>query len=437
MRYLMILTLLLLSSLKTQSQSYVGHAVDNYSGIHSVIFNPANVVESPLKADINLLSISTFSGTDYFNINFDQITNEDFEFENDVETFPTNNNNFFGNVDVVGPSFMFNLSKKSSIGFISRARAFYQINGINGTLFESLANDFDDNENFQFDSSNLTTNVHAWAEFGLTYGRVLFSSQKHLLTGGVTFKYLLGVGSGFASTPNFSGEYFADREVVESQGTITYGNTPNFDGDDINFENLSTGYGFDVGFVYEYHPKRLDDNIRYYQDPYRLKLAVSVTDIGSIDYENTEFTTYDLNTTVSTNQNTDDIQDFLDANFPSTTETGTASIQLPTALHLLLDYRIAGKLLVSAQANLAMSNDADQLSGRIINTIVLAPRLETKWFSLYAPISFREYDEVAYGAGLRLGPLSIGSGSILSNILTDESRTTDVFVGLKIPIYRK
>jgi hypothetical protein len=48
----------------------------------------------------------------------------------------------------------------------------------------------------------------------------------------------------------------------------------------------------------------------------------------------------------------------------------------------------------------------------------------------------RQYDGLAMGAGLRLGPLMVGSGSVISNVLGDSAKTTDVYVGLKIPIYK-
>jgi len=417
------------------AQSYIGHAVDNYSGVHGVVFNPANVVGSAFKADINIASGSGFFGSDYVDLGIADILSEEFDFENDMVTNPTDRNNFFGNVEIVGPSFMFNLNKKSSIGLISRARAFYQINNISGNLFENLIDDFDTNEDFSFNSSNLRTNVHSWGEIGLAYGRILVSKQKHMLKAGVTLKYLLGAGSAFASTDNFQGQFFANTETLETQGSVSYSTTSDFEG---NFDtgDITSGFGLDLGMVYEYHPDRMDDNTRYFQDPYKLKVAVSVTDIGSINYENTEFTTYNLNS-VADVSNIDDIQEFLDENYPSTSEERTATIQLPTALHFLVDYRVSKKFLVSAQANLAMSSQADQFANRIINTLVLAPRLETKLFSLYAPISFREYGDTSFGAGLRFGPLSIGSGSVFSNLLSDNSRTTDLFVGLKIPVYRK
>ena len=78
-----------------------------------------------------------------------------------------------------------------------------------------------------------------------------------------------------------------------------------------------------------------------------------------------------------------------------------------------------------------------EFANSIINTITIAPRLETKWFSFYTPLSFRQYGDFAFGGGFRLGPLTVGSGSIFSNLLSDSSKTTDIFLGLKVPIYRK
>jgi hypothetical protein len=428
---------LLFSVITALSQNYIGHSVDNYSGIHGVMFNPANIVESPFKADINLGSASAFFGSDYISLSISDAFNDGFDFDDDAEIFPTDANNFFTNVEIMGPSFMFNLSPKSSIGLISRVRTYYHVNDINGELFESLTNNFDTDADFDFDTSNLSLNLHAWAEIGLAYGRVLIAKEKHMLKAGGTLKYLMGAGSAYAATPGFQGTYSANSEIISSQGELTYGTTQDFQVDDIEYDNLTAGFGLDLGMVYQYHPNRQGDSLRYYQDPYKLKLAVSITDIGSINYEGAELTTYDMNNTVSTANYDDDVEEFLDENYSNTTETTDASIELPTALHFLLDYRFGKKFLISAQANLALTSSGNQFGSRIINTLVIAPRLETKWFSLYAPVSFREYGDVAFGTGLRFGPLSIGSGSLLSNLLSDESKTTDVFVGLKIPLFRK
>jgi hypothetical protein len=411
--------------------------VDNFAGIHGVVYNPANIVNSPYKVDVNLISVSGFGGSDYFSIDFDNIIDpaDGYDFEDDTTVFPKDNNNFFFNVDVLGSSFMFNLSEKSSIGLITRLRGFSNVNEISGVLFENVSNDLDDEEDFSFNSPNLNTTFHTWSEIGLSYGRILLDKPNHMLSGGATLKYLMGAGSLFVSTPGLSGEYTASTEIVDSQGALNYGSSQGFDEDNISFNDIASGYGLDIGFIYEWHPKR-DENTRFHQDPYRLKIGVSVTDIGSIDYDDSDIKTYDLNARVSADAYDGDVEEFLDNNYDNSTEIQTANIQLPTAMRVLVDYRIAKKWLVSAQADLSLVNSKKQQSNRIINTYTFMPRFESRWLTFFASISFREYDDFAFGAGLRFGPLSIGSGSVFSNLLLGESKTSDIFIGLKIPVYR-
>jgi hypothetical protein len=421
------------------SQSYVGHAIDNYSGVHGVTYNPSSIVGSNLRTDINLISASFFGGSDYFGINLSDIINSDggFDFEEDSEKFPSNANNFFFNADVLGPSFMFNLNNKSSIGIISRARASFNINDINGELYESVADDFDTDEDFDFDSKSLNGTVHAWAEIGLAYGRILVDKPNHVLKGGVTLKYLQGGGSVFMNSPGLQGQFTASTETLTTQGELNYGTSRDFEDGDIDFSDLTAGFGLDLGFTYQWHPNRENDSIPSYRDPYKLKIGVSVTDIGSINYKDATVTAYDLNATVDTSTFDDDTEEFLDNNYGGTETKKATKINLPTALHVLVDYRLAKKWFVSAQANLSMIKEGTALSNSIINTVTVAPRLETKWFSFYAPLSFRQYGDVSFGGGFRLGPLTVGSGSVFTNLLSDSSKTTDVYVGLKIPFYRK
>ncbi|WP_179320646.1 DUF5723 family protein [Winogradskyella helgolandensis] len=419
-------------------QSYIGHSIDNYSGVHGVIYNPSSVVGSKYKADINLISASVFGGSDYFGINMSDIMNSDggFDIEEDSKRFPSNANNFFVNIDVVGPSFMFNLNKKSSIGVISRVRANMNINNINGELFETIEDDFDSDEDFSFDSKHLNGTIHTWAEVGLAYGRILIEKPNHLLKGGVTLKYLQGAGSAFMSSPELAGYYSATSETLETEGQLIYGTSQDFESDDIDFSNLTAGFGLDVGFTYQWYSNRENDSLPTYKTPYKLKVGVSVTDIGSINYDNSTVNNYDLNATVNTSDSEEDLEDFLEDNYNGVETNEEAKIKLPTALHLLVDYRLAKKWFVSAQANLSMVKKGSELSTSVINTVTLAPRLETKWFSFYAPLSFRQYGDMSFGGGMRLGPLTVGSGSVFTNLLSDSSKTTDVYLGLNIPLYR-
>lgn len=420
------------------SQSYIGHAVDNYSGIHGLTINPSSVVDSHLRADINLFSVSAFVGSDYFGLKPKVlIESEDgFSFEGGFDRHPSDSNNFFLNMDILGPSFMFNLTKKSSIGVTSRMRAIFNLNNINGTLFENLEDGFDETGNYSFAMDNFSGTLHVWGEVGLTYGRILLQGGQHFLKGGLTLKYLEGGGSTYFYSPSVTGEYVADTGMITTSGELVYGGTPGFDSDDVSYESSGSGFGGDIGFTYEYRPRLLEEGETAGHSDYKLKIGVSVTDIGNISYAESTVTNHDLNNTVHKDRFEGDFQTVLEEEYPGTEEIVESEIGLPTAAHVLVDYNLRKRLYVSVHGTMSLiPEDAEQVN-RVINSVTATPRLETRWFSFYLPIGLRQYDGLAMGAGLRLGPLTVGSGSIISNYISDSSKTTDVYAGLKIPIYR-
>ena len=190
MKRIIVSSILLLSFYHSYSQSYIGYLTDNYSGVHGVISNPANIADSRFKADINLVSVSGFGGNDYFGINVFDATKSNYDFDEDGHTFPKDENNLFFNVDVMGPSFMFNITPKHSVAIFSRARSFVNINKIDGTLFDNLSDDFEEEEDFVTNNNNVFVIVNGWAEIGASYATILFDKDKHFIKGGLSVKYL-------------------------------------------------------------------------------------------------------------------------------------------------------------------------------------------------------------------------------------------------------
>ena len=424
------------------AQSYVGHAVDNYSGVHGILINPASVVDSKFRADINLLSASAFAGSDYLGLDLKTAleSTDGFNFDDDMERFPKDDNQFFLNLDVLGPSFMFNFNKKSSIGLITRVRAFMNFNNVNGRLFENLEEDFDTNEDFDFELRDFSGTIHAWGEIGLTYGRILMDRDSHFLKGGVTLKYLVGAGAIFVNAPRLNGYYDADAETVTASGSLNYGRSDDFDEDDINFSNTTSGFGGDLGLVYEFRasPELDDDPGTVKHSDYRLKLGISVTDIGSISYSESTVTSYTLDETISRESFEDeDLETVLDEEFGGVEQMTEAKIKLPTAMHILADYKFRNRLYMAVHGSLSLVEEGTGEASRVLNTVTAVPRYESRWFSFALPVGVRQYDGFTMGAGLRLGPLSLGSGSVISNFISDSTKTTDFYLGLKIPVYRK
>lgn len=432
---------LLLTSSGAFAQSYIGHSVDNYSGVHGVIFNPSTVVDSNFRTDINILSTSAFLGSDYFGIDLDgafEIT-DGFSFGNGIKRFPKEDNQFFLNVDVLGPSFMFNLNPKSSLAFSTRIRGFMNLNNVNGTLYENVKTGFDETKNYNFEQNNFSATTHSWGEIGLTYGRILMKRDSNFLKGGVTVKYLMGAGSTFLNAPSLAGQYEAETELVTTTGTLKYGRSNDFDGGDIEFSDPASGFGADIGFTYEYRPlsgfEEDLDEVRH--SDYKFKLGISVTDLGSLNYADSKVTTYDLNNTVDPDDlNQLGFREWLEENYNGTEELIESKIGLPTAVHVLADYKFRKRLYVAVQGSLSLVGEGTDQANRILNTVTAVPRFESKWFSFYLPVGVRQYDGFTMGTGLRFGPLTLGSGSIISNYISDSVKTTDIYFGLKIPIYR-
>jgi hypothetical protein len=51
-------------------------------------------------------------------------------------------------------------------------------------------------------------------------------------------------------------------------------------------------------------------------------------------------------------------------------------------------------------------------------------------------MSVLQYSGFQTGFGFRVGPLTVGSGSVITGLLGD-SKAIDVHVGLRVPIYQK
>ena len=103
------------------AQDYSGYSTGSWAGIHSLHINPANVVDSRYKADINLFTFNAFAANNFIGLDQQAIFNPDrWQESNPFEKYVTQN--FDGspkyaqlNLRIQGPSFMFNITKKDAI----------------------------------------------------------------------------------------------------------------------------------------------------------------------------------------------------------------------------------------------------------------------------------------------------------------------------------
>ena len=421
--------------LPAAAQSYTGLRFDNYAGVQGLTFNPAGVVNPHLRGEINLASASAFLGNDYVSIGLGDVIegSEDFDFLNGEFTTARNDNYFATNVDVLGPSFLVSTGKHSGVALLTRVRTMVNVENVNGQLFQEVEDSFAGEEDFDFNFENQRVTGHGWGEIALVYGRDVASWDGGAIRAAATLKYLKGAGGGHISGNRLVGSYQAEAETLTADGDITYGYTTGFDDDGFSTESLGSGFGFDLGVQYEWQPTGLATT----RKRYHLRVGASVTDIGSITYEDARISQYQLTGTADvSNYGEQGLENFLIDNYSGVSGTEERSYRLPTAFRLMADVAFTRNLYVTLATTQSLSgNNALATSER--NTVVVAPRFESKWLSLYSPFTLGGGESLRWGAGLRFGPLTIGSGSALSALLRDRTQSVDVYAGLKIPIYRK
>ena len=453
-KQLLILTVLF-SITCVNAQSYMGYLPDNYAGIQGVLFNPASIVDSRFKTDINLFSTSSSLNNDYFGVSLFDLAKSSYDVNTEGKRTPTKNNGGIVYSDILGPSFMFNIAPKHSIALFTRVRAIVNANGINGDLYDKFKDGFDDANSFlnlEVGSPNVVG--HSWAEVGASYAAVLWQSKQHFLKGGFTAKYLIGGTNSYVKGDNLSTSFIQvndpSQETLITKGTVTIGSSPDFitGKDDYQFNTDSKGYGADFGLIYEWRPdyesydlskaKAVDNNFKDL-NKYKLRFGLSITDLGSIKYKNLKEEIYSINGTVSPDEieNIDNLGDFLEEKY------GTPKIShidrkanLPTALHLDADWNMYKKFYLNLNGNLSLVDNSALGKTSSANTWLLTPRYETKVFTFSLPINYMEFSGTQVGAGVRLGPLFVGSSSVITNLLSKESRGADIYFGFKIPVYQ-
>jgi outer membrane protein OmpA-like peptidoglycan-associated protein len=452
MKKLLVLVLVITATFNANAQSYLGYTYDNYAGVQGTLYNPASIVDSRFKTDINLFSFSGLVSNDYYAVKAIDAIKKDYSIQNQASKSLSSSNNGLGNVDVMGPSFMFNLAPKHSIALFTRARSFVNITNVDGLFADQLLNNFDSNKDFNVASQNFNVVANTWAEFGLSYATVILDKKIHFLKGGLSLKYLQGVANAYVNADNVAVKYDnvsldPKQSTITSTGFVNYGESEDFTvNNNYKLNTGSTGLGLDLGFVYEYRPDYLnykttdkDGKSVYFKDvnKYKYRFGLSVTDIGSINYKDGTQKRYDVNKTVTQEKlDAEDPENVLENLYTLIPGKTSSKAYLPTAIHANADWNMYKKFYLNLNAEINVNSKTAINTNTIANTFSLTPRFESKWFSFYLPLTQSEYRGFMAGAGLRLGPLFVGSGSVISNLISDKSKGADIHFGLKIPVYQ-
>ena len=452
------IAIFLLSAISATAQhQFLGYRSGNYTGVNGVFFNPANIVDSRYRWDVNLIGINAGIGNN----------NATFKLKNIGDGFGDNADSLlFGNTDkktnglvntdIFGPSFMFNAGKKVSFAFSTRVRAMANISDIDGKFVQSIDNATSGTYPFNFNSdANQKLIVNGWTDFSASMGMILSDKGKHFLKGGVTLKYLAGAANSFANLNKLKGTLNQDITgndyFTNTSGTISVGysgfDLDNFEASDA-FKFNGNGFGADLGFVYEYRPD--GDKTERYQNKYKIKAGLAILDIGSIKYKprTNEYGSYTVAISGAETwypseldgKSVSEIKTYLDSK-PTLFTNNTAALssykaKLPTTLQANVDWAINRGFFVDLAGQLSFKNKQDIYSPFYSNNITLTPRYEGRAFGIYLPINYNQITNFNAGISLRAGPFFLGSGSVITALL-DKSKQADIHFGIRFGSLQK
>lgn len=450
---------LLLLSFPGNSQDYFSYGGGNYSGLNQVYSNPAAIADNRLKADVILLGFDFNLNNSWVKVKREAIKNSGTYrepiFPDTWKNFtPSVPDNIYKNFNVIKgtksrelllenriimPSFMVQINSKNAIAFTWSIRQMTNVSGISQQLANLFENELDLSvtQNNHVQNQNLRAVQMSWAEYGLTYARVLKDKNQHFLKAGITPKLLQGLESAYliVNDLDFLLSTLDSNSFFNSK--FSYGHSANVDSPLPLKESYrfvaKPALGMDLGFVYEWRPdfrkyKYKPDGKtlkwRKDQNKYKVKFGASITDIGKIKFQK-EGTSYDMDVAVRKDNylkyiSSKDMTQFdslMKADFKTTDQSTSYRITLPTAFNTQLDYCFNKFFYLNLSSHISNFNKNNLYRLQNYSSICLAPRFESYWTDVSVPLTYntlyaKQNRKLLLGINVRLGALSLGTNDI-------------------------
>lgn len=486
------LLFIFLIATKGTTQHWQGIALGNYAGTNSLYHNPALVADSRYSVYGNLVGFNYYVGNNhtgwdapYSFASF--ITNsvgDQYRNERGKILFPRKylNQRLNGNlkylntgVDLRLPSLMVSLKNgRYGLAFNTRARAILNLNQTTEPLAQLIRGSNQDTtlHGQVFTDQKGRLGLNAFAEYSVTFGAVIVDDETDFLKIGITAKRLIGISQNRIEIDRADYEIIPDPEW----GNLRYmtsvssldGSTHYTVDDGITSASLNpnwwlsgqsapgSGWGADIGAVYEYRP-----NIRSFRnfgsagsprrDPslnkYLYRIAVSITDIGFLNFHNTYYNYSQTAENVRGNLNYNSFNpwngiDHLYGALESTLGLPAATpaarkMLLPMAFQASIDYNYRPNFYISTLfvAPLTRMRSQNMYQESVLSVI---PRYEHRWYEISMPVSLMNHYR-SFGVGLagRAGPLWFGTDHLVGLFNIGKPRALSFYAGLSMGIYRK
>lgn len=456
-----ILTLICLSALQSaHAQTFLG-LYGNENCVTQIRDNPAFAVTED-RAQINFATAGVNVGSNglFFRKSvFNFLTNGQATMDKDYyRSYDKHDKSMWGNMEIIGPGASFLVKKRYFFAVTTGMRYMMNMNnldngvfrlmGLNPTRTDTLAVD-----SFTVKKFAITSQV--FSELNLSYAGYIFQNEDYALVAGASVKIMNGIGAAGLGVDNARFKtYNNDGVARDAYGDVNLALTPYANKWAITNNPLNAlgspannmGIGADIGMVYYMNP----NETMYRKVGYTNRLAISVTDIGSISYTASSVSgKYNIN-----NKNIDyrHIENNTDASFGTyafnnfiadtvAKSTGSAKkvkFGLPTALHINGDFKVQPRIYVNANVLVNLRKpDPVNLSTHYITTFTVTPRYQTKKFGVSVPFSFNMERQGYLGVILFAGPVYVGSGSLFQMTVSNSINNINAFAGASLRIKQK
>ncbi len=452
--------LLFLTVLQSSAQEFLPFASSNYAGVTGIQLQPASIADSRYKFDLAISSTSfgmynNLYGIDPYLLSHPTVVSN----SDDLKKYVFRN---FNGEDKSGIfslkqdlfSFMITLSKKDAIAFTPSVRSIVNLDNITEDLALLMDNglDYPDLWNINLKNSNFSLQMNTWVEYGFTYARVIVDKEKHFLKAGGTAKITQGIGSAYVFIRDLSYNFTNSDTLSLFHSAVSYGASDNFD-ENIRYRfDANPSIAFDLGFVYEFRPDWMKyqytmngkTNLwRRDQEKYLFRIGFSAADLGSVRYKRTP-TSKDFVADISNYYIGDlsigsqaDIDSIIAENFTFKDVPSKYNMNLPAALSMQVDLRVARGLYLNFTPYLALKRgNKDVNKVHYLSALNFIPRYDTKFFGVSVPIQYNAYKQWNIGLGLHIGTFWIGSNGLFSTFVSSKNRYgTSFSAGMKIPIF--
>ena len=481
----LVLWCIFLCHLHHRAQDYFSYGGSNFGGINQVIANPASAADNRLRFDLVLAGLDVNYNNSWFGVKRDALKRTGGQLPASWQNVTPNvADNMFKNFHFISspknrslslesrillPSFLIQLNPDNALAFTWSLRQFFNLDGFSPKLTNLFEREMDLNvtQNNEINLRNVAMVQMSWAEYGMSYARVLKNKEEHFLKAGGTVKILQGLESAFFVAKNLDFLFSTKDESSYFNSNFALATSANLGPNSYNRSKLLSSYyhyvtkpalGLDLGFIYEWRPDyesfkiKVDEKkftLKRDQVKYRLKIGASVNDIGRIKYQKVG-ANYDLSVALTASnmnhyEGIDSKRAFDSiaiADFGNGRSGNQFAIALPTAINTQVDFAVTQFFFLNLSTHFGNLYKNNLYNVHNYSAICFAPRLESYWFDLSFPLTYntlsaKRYKEIMPGINVKIGPFSFGTCDVSPLFNHGDIRAFNVYALVKFTIPQK